>query len=181
MQSVWKFDTYWLYKHRVNSVQSLKESPFPWYRPHCTMELPFSSIHNKGLQIHLNYSSDSNHPKPVPKKETRIQINSLKSFVKWAKYLRNLKIHLAVIMMNDKLEKMKINKQQDLSIVHLKSTYHWFENLQPYIWYYISENRISTKHLQNNHFRPTRFQNWTNSNWILCWRDFDLYLSKPLM
>ena len=110
MQSVWKFDTYWLYKHRVSSVQSLKEHPFPWYHPHCTMELPFSSIHNKGLQIHLNYSSDSNHPKTVPKKETRIQINSWKSFVKWVKYLRNLKIHLDVIMINDKLEKMKINK-----------------------------------------------------------------------
>ena len=59
--------------------ENLKESLLPWQCSYCIMELPFLTVKNKDLQIHLN-DPHNNHPKPIPKRMNKKTKEFLKKF-----------------------------------------------------------------------------------------------------
>ena len=75
----------WIHTHCASigetQYENLTENPLPWYCPYCIMELPFSTVKNKVLQIFLN-DPHNNHPKPISKKMNKKTKEFQKNFCK---------------------------------------------------------------------------------------------------
>ena len=135
--------------------ENLKESPLPWYCPYWIMELSFSTVKNNDLQKLLN-DSHNNHPKPFPRKMNKKTKDFLKKFREMSQIFEQAENPLSCDYYDiSDFKKRKINKQQDLSILHLNissisSLFHLrtILNLAHHKFdiICISESRISLKH-----------------------------------
>ena len=83
------------------------------------MELPFSTVKNNDLQKLLN-DSHNNHPKPFPRKMNKKTKDFLKKFREMSQLFEQSENPLSCDYYDiSYFKKLKINKQQDLSILHL--------------------------------------------------------------
>ena len=140
------------------STKNLKESPLPWYCPYCIMELPFSTVKNHDLQKIIN-DSHNNHPKLFPRKMNKKTKDFLKKFHEMSQIFEQSENPLSCDYYDiSDFKKLKINKQQDLSILHLNisSISSQIDDLRTFLnlahhkfdIICISESRISLKHPQ---------------------------------
>ena len=84
------------------------------------MELPFFTIKNNELQKLLN-DSHNNHPNPIPKKMNKKTKQFLKKFREMSQIFEQSENSLGCDYYDiSDFKKLKINKEQDLSILHLK-------------------------------------------------------------
>ena len=138
--------------------ENLKESPLPWYCPYCIMELPFFTVKNNDLQKLLS-DSHNNHPKPIPRKRYKKPKEFLKKFRQMSQIFEQSENPLSCEYYDiPDFKKLKINKRQDMSILHLSISsisahiddLRTFLNLAHHKFdiICISESRISLKHLQ---------------------------------
>ena len=137
--------------------ENLKESPLPWYCPYCIMELPFFTVKNNDLQKLLS-DSHNNHPKPFPRKMNKKTKDFLKKFREMSQIFEQSENPLSCDYYDiSYFKKLKINKQQDLSILYLNisSISAHIDDLRIFLnlahhkldIIFISESRISLKHL----------------------------------
>ena len=132
------------------------------------MELPFFTVKNKDLQILLN-NPHNNHPKPISKKVNMKTKEFLKKFREMGQIFEQSGNPLTCDYYISDFKKLKINKQQDLSILHLNisSISAHIDDLRAFLSLfnhkfdiiYISENRISTKHPQTTNIDLPGFSN----------------------
>ena len=138
--------------------ENLKESPLPWYCPYCIMELPFFTVKNNDLQKLLS-QSHNNHPNQIPRKMNKKIKEFLKKFREMSQIFEQSENPLSCDYYDiSDFKKLKINKQQDLSILHLNISsisahiddLRTFLNLAHHKFdiICISESRISLKHPQ---------------------------------
>ena len=84
------------------------------------MELPFFTIKGNEIQKLLNYSHN-NHPNPIPKKMNKKTKQFLKKFREMSQIFEQSENSLSCGYYDiSDFKKLKINKEQDLSILHLK-------------------------------------------------------------
>ena len=147
--------------------KNLKESPLPWYCPYCIMELPFSTVKNNDLQKLLN-DSHSYHPKPFPRKMNKKTKDFLKNFCEMSQIFEQSENPLSCDYYGiSDFKKLKINQQQDLSILHLNisSISSHIDDLRTFLnlahhkfdIICISESRISLKHPQTTNINLPGF------------------------
>ena len=123
------------------------------------MELPFFTVKNNDLQKLLSHSHN-NHPKPIPRKMNKKTKEFLKKFREISQIFEQSENPLSCDYYISDFEKLKINKQQDLSFLHLNIYFisahidhlRTFLNLDHYKFdiICISESRISSKHPQTS-------------------------------
>ena len=122
------------------------------------MELPFFTAKNNVLQK-LPSDSHNNHPKPIPRKMNKKTKELLKKFREMSQILEQSENPLSCNYYDiSDFKKLKINKQQDLPILHLNISFilpliddlRTFLNLAHHKFdvICISESRISVKHTQ---------------------------------
>ena len=122
------------------------------------MELPFFTVKNKDLQILLN-DPHNNHPELIPKKMNEKTKEFLKRFPELSQIFKQSENPFSCDYYDiSGFKKLKINKQQDLSILHLNISsisadiddLRAFFNLANHKFdiICISKSRISTKHPQ---------------------------------
>ena len=122
------------------------------------MEFPFFTVKNKDLEILLN-DPHNNHPKPFPKKMNKKTKEFLKKFREMSQIFEQSENPFSCFYYDiSDFKKLKINKQQDLSILHLNisSISADIDDLRAFLNLVnhkfdvicISESRISTKHPQ---------------------------------
>ena len=99
--------------------ENLKGSPLPWYCPYCIMELPFFTVKNNDLHKLLS-DSHNNHPKSIPRKMNKKTKEFLKKFCEMSQIFEQSENPLSCDYYDiSDFKKLKINKQQDLSVRHL--------------------------------------------------------------
>ena len=172
-----------------NQYENLKESPLPWYCPYCIMELPFFTVKNNDLPKLLS-DSYNNHPKPIPRKINKKGKEFLKKFREMSQIFEQSENPLSCDYYDiSDFKKLKINKQQDLSILHLNISsisahiddLRTFLNLAQHKFDIIcvSESRISVKHSQANNidlpgFNMEQTSTESSAGWTL------IYISQSL-
>ena len=105
--------------NRETQYKNLKESPLPWYCPYCIIKLPFSTVKNNDLQKIIN-DSHNNDPKLFPGKMNKKTKDFLKKFREMSQIFEQSENPLSCDYYDiSDFKKLKINKQQDLSILHL--------------------------------------------------------------
>ena len=112
------------------------------------MELPFFTVKNNDLQKLLS-DSHNNHPKPFPRKMNKKTKDFLKKFREMSQIFEQSENPLSCGFYDiSDFKRLKIKKQQDLSILHLNILdLRTFLNLAHHKFdiIYISENKISVK------------------------------------
>ena len=98
--------------------ENLKESPLPWDCPYCIMELLFFTFKNNDIQKLLS-DSHNNHPKRIPRKRYKKPKEFLKKFHQMSQIFEQSENPLSCEYYDiPDFKKLKINKRQDLSILH---------------------------------------------------------------
>ena len=128
--------------------EKLKKSLLHWYCPYCFMELPFFTVKNDDLQKLLS-QSPNNHPSQISRKMNKKTKEFLKKFREMSQIFEQCENPLSCGFYNiSDFKRLKIKKQQDLSILHLNILdLRAFLNLAhlKFDIICISENRISVK------------------------------------
>ena len=124
------------------------------------MELPFFTVKNNDLQKLLS-DSHNNHPKPFPRKMNKKTKDFLKKFREMSQIFEQSENPLSCDYYDiSDFKKLKINKQQDLSILHLNisSISAHIDDLKTFLNHFnhkfdmcISESRIFVKHPQKTY------------------------------
>ena len=63
-----------------NKYEKLKKDPLPWYCPNCAMEMPFSTVSNKGLKSVLFGGFSETLPKSFSRSFEKKTTEKLKTF-----------------------------------------------------------------------------------------------------
>ena len=120
---MWELCEMWIHTDYASigetQYKTLKESHLQWYCPCCNMELPFLKVENKDIQI-LPNDPHNIYPKPIPKKMNKKTKEILKKFHEMSQIFQQSENPLICDYYDiSDFKKLKINKQQDLSILHL--------------------------------------------------------------
>ena len=103
----------------AEQYEKLKKDPLPWYCPNCVMEIPFSTLSNKGLKTVLFGGSSKTLPKSFSKPFDKKTTEKLKAFLEVSQLFDQSENSVSCDYYTPyELNKIKV-KQEDLSVLHL--------------------------------------------------------------
>ena len=103
----------------AEQYEKLKKDPLPWYCPNCAMEIPFSTLSNKGLKTVLFGGSSKTLPKSSSKPFNKKTTEKLKTFREVSQLFDQSENSVSCDYYTPyELNKIKV-KQEDLSVLHL--------------------------------------------------------------